>query len=83
LADANITGITADSKFGTNSSNLTDNQEEIDLYASGPYVVKDIMYGFDSSPIVSELRYYTELVLVRREWVELGDGNKLQSEITK
>lgn len=83
LADPQADGVTVDSKFGTQADKAIRNQEETDLYTSGPYVVKDITYTFDGSPMVSELRYYTELVLVRREWVELGDDNKLQSEITK
>lgn len=82
LADASREGISADSKITADTNALINNQEELDLYTSGPYVVKDITYSFNNMPDVSELRYYTELTLVRREWIELGDGNIIQSEKT-
>ena len=72
----------ADENFGNQNKAKTGQVEEIDLYLSGPYVVKEIKYAYNSFATASELRYSTELILVRREWVEIAESNKLNSEKT-
>jgi hypothetical protein len=80
LAANEKTAITPDTKFEQNGNVHRGTEETIDLYLSGPYVVKDIVYDFNATPESSEFKYSTELTLVRREWIELGDNNKLDSE---
>lgn len=75
-------GFSPDEKFPQNDTANLGMTELPDVYLSGPYVVKDIKYEYNAVPEHSELRYSTELVLVRREWVEIGENNKLASEKT-
>jgi hypothetical protein len=72
--------IAPDSKFEQFDTVYTGKDEAIDMYLSGPYVVKDIAYDFNAAAEISEFRYSTELTLVRREWFEISDDNKLESE---
>ena len=81
LAPENSANI-PDTKFGNQPSAKTGQTEEVDLYLSGPYVVSEIKYIYDSFATASEIRYSTKLTLVRREWVEIAEDNKLNSEKT-
>jgi hypothetical protein len=72
--------ITPDYRVEQTTSSLKGSQESIDLYLTGPYVVKDIVYEYNAAEELAEFRYSTELTLVRREWIELSDDNKLDSE---
>ena len=80
LASNEIDAIAPDSKFGQPDNAILGAEEVTDVYLTGPYVVKDIIYEFNGSPESSEFKYSTELVLVRREWIEIGNDNKLESE---
>jgi hypothetical protein len=70
----------ADSNFPDAPNTRMGKTEIQDWYTSGPYIVKDIQYEFNGIPDNSELKYSTELTLVRREWIELSENNKLDSE---
>ena len=72
--------IAPDANFEQPATTFTGTDEAVDLYLTGPYIVKDIIYEFNGSPEVSEFKYSTELILVRREWLEISDDNKLDSE---
>lgn len=72
--------IAPDTKFDQTDAVYKGKDESIDLYLTGPYVVKDIVYDFNATAEVSEFRYSTELTLVRREWFEISEDNKLESE---
>jgi|LauGreDrversion4_2_1035121.scaffolds.fasta_scaffold08256_4 hypothetical protein len=80
LASSEIDAIAPDSKFGQPDNAILGAEEVTDVYLTGPYVVKDIIYEFNGSPESSEFKYSTELVLVRREWIEISNDNKLESE---
>jgi hypothetical protein len=71
-----------DGVFGDQTMAKTGQIEEVDLYLSGPYVVHEVKYQYNSFADTSELRYSTELILVRREWIELAESNRLDSEKT-
>jgi hypothetical protein len=72
--------VAPDSNFEQPVTSIKGSGEVIDLYLTGPYIVKDIVYEFNGSPEASEFKYSTELILVRREWLEISDDNKLDSE---
>jgi hypothetical protein len=72
--------IAPDTKFDQTSNTYSGTDESIDMYLTGAYVVKDIVYDFNATPEVDEFRYSTELTLVRREWFEIAEDNKLESE---
>jgi len=74
--------ILPDEKNPASSKAALGQDEQTDIYLTGPYVVKDIIYGFNGAPEITDLKYYTELVLVRREWIEVSENNKLESEKT-
>jgi hypothetical protein len=80
LPSGEMDAIAPDSKFQQSENAMRGADEVIDLYLTGPYVVKDIIYEFNGSPQASEFKYSTELILVRREWIEISDDNKLDSE---
>ena len=80
LVSSEQDGMRTDTKFEDRPESLSGSREKPDLYTSGPYIVKDIRYEYDAAPQSSQLRYSTELVLVRREWIEIGEDNKLASE---
>jgi hypothetical protein len=80
LPSAEMDAIAPDSKFQQSENAMRGATEVIDLYLTGPYIVKDIVYEFNGSPEASEFKYSTELILVRREWIEISDDNKLDSE---
>jgi hypothetical protein len=82
LVAADNTANIPDENFGPQHRAKTGQVEELDLYLSGPYVVKQVKYVYNSFASTSELRYSTELILVRREWVEIAEANKLNSEKT-
>jgi hypothetical protein len=82
LLSPEVSANNADANFGSQSRAKLGQTEEVDLYLSGPYVVKEIRYLYNSFATSSELRYSTQLILVRREWVELAEDNKLNSEKT-
>ena len=71
-----------DGNFGNQANAKTGQVEEVDLYLTGPYVVKEVKYLYNSFATASEIRYSTQLTLVRREWVEIAEANKLNSEKT-
>lgn len=81
ISDENEANI-ADGVFGDQLAAKTGQVEELDLYLSGPYVVHEVKYQYNSFSESDKLRYSTELILVRREWVELAESNKLSSEKT-
>ena len=80
LLSSDRDSIAPDSKFEQSPDAIKGTEEVLDLYLTGPYIVKDIIYEFDGSPQTSEFKYSTELILVRREWIEISDDNKLESE---
>ena len=80
LPSAEMDAIAPDSKFQQSENAMRGATEVFDLYLTGPYIVKDIIYEFNGSPEASEFKYSTELILVRREWIEISDDNKLDSE---
>jgi hypothetical protein len=80
LASDEVDAMPADERFPEKSNTRLGKTEVKDLYTSGPYIVKDIQYEFNGMPENSELKYSTELTLVRREWIELSENNKLASE---
>ena len=82
MVAADNTANIPDENFGPQHRAKTGQVEELDLYLSGPYVVKQVKYVYNSFASTSELRYSTELILVRREWVEIAEANKLNSEKT-
>lgn len=75
-------GFSSDARYEQSDMAKLGSEEMIDVYLSGPYVVKDINYEFNAAPESSELRYSTELILVRREWVDLLEDNLIESEKT-
>jgi hypothetical protein len=80
LVSGQADGIAPDSKFEPSAAEIRGSEEVLDLYLTGPYIVKDIIYEFNGNPEASEFKYSTELILVRREWIEINDDNKLESE---
>jgi hypothetical protein len=80
LASNEKDAIAPDAKFEQPENAMRGTKEILDLYLTGPYIVKDIIYEFNGSPESSEFKYSTELILVRREWIEISDDNKLESE---
>ena len=81
LVSGQADGIAPDSNFEpANADEIRGSAEVLDLYLTGPYIVKDIIYEFNGNPEASEFKYSTELILVRREWIEINDDNKLDSE---
>lgn len=76
-------GISPDIRYAQDDMANMGAGETIDAYLSGPYVVKDIKYEYNATAESSELRYATELILVRREWIELLEDNLIESEKTQ
>ena len=80
LASSELNAIEPDEKYTQAESSLEGRNELFEVYLTGPYVVKDIKYEYDATAQIPDLAYTTELTLVRRDWIELGENNKLDSE---